>query len=227
MVALLDFPVRVIQRLNEVIERGARADRCQVGADPAPRAADGVATHAAQFGPAVDLFATGRVSGSGHRLGQRADLTSRKRDFLVLQPGAPRQRQRQRLQRSSPLSDCPQARLGGQLGKPFLGQRLGQGAPGIFHAQQRAPKVERLRLGFAVVERLDGQRRGLVEVQGSQRGDRHMARLVVLLRLDKRLEHLDGLGSTGFADGIDRGLANGRRGSFASGEIDQAVKLAP
>ena len=54
-----------------------------------------------------------------------------------------------------------------------------------------------------------------------------MARLGVSLRLTKRLEHLDGLGSTGFADGIDRGLANGRRGSFASGEIDQAVKLAP
>ena len=63
MVALLYFSVRVVKRLDEVIERRARADGGQVRADFAARATDGVAAYAAEFEFAVDQLAPDRVAG--------------------------------------------------------------------------------------------------------------------------------------------------------------------
>ena len=63
MVALLYFSVRVVKRLDEVIERRARADGGQVRADFATSATDGVAAYAAEFEFAVDQLAPDRVAG--------------------------------------------------------------------------------------------------------------------------------------------------------------------
>ena len=106
MVALLYFSVRVVKRLDEIIERRAGTDRRQVRADFTARAADGVATHAAELELAVDQLAPDRVAGLLDRSGQRENFAPRQSYVLILQPGTSRQRQRQRLQIAPSLPDC-------------------------------------------------------------------------------------------------------------------------
>ena len=74
MVALLDFSVRVVKRLDEIIERRAGTDRRQVRADFAACAADGVATHAGELELAVNQLTAGGIAALLDRLLQRISV---------------------------------------------------------------------------------------------------------------------------------------------------------
>ena len=199
MIALLDFAVWIKNRLDQVIHRRARADRCQVRPDFSPNAANRMATDTTEFGPAENPLSARRVALGRHRRHDLLNLRGRQRQLGVFEPGAVRERQHQFRFIAPAFPRDAKSCLRRRRGKTARGQSASKRGGCPFDVEQRAPEFQRVGFIWRRLENGHRQRRGCVQIERGQRQRGFLANLQRLVRAAQRQQSIDGARPADFA----------------------------